>query len=186
MRPAVVACLALWTVSGPFCTGSEQVIAGAGDAAADSMVEGRWREAGDTTHPTRIIITRDSASTSASYLVTYVPDSGAPLHDRLILTHIGGVLFGDLYPVKDEERWNTIPVHLFLRTDASRSQLVVNYMDPRWLRAYIKVHRQEIHTVTLDDWIILTDSTAKVRRFLLSTLNIKDAYGNSTVYVRLP
>jgi hypothetical protein len=186
MRPIAMIGIAAWAAAGPFCAGSEHQLWTERDAIADSTIGGKWRARDDTIDPTIILIARDSALPFARYLVTYTPQSGTPLHDNLVLTRIGDVTFGDLYPVKDEERWNTIPIHLVLRAGDDRSRLVVRFMNAGWLRKYAAGHPRQISTVTLDDWVILTDSTAKVRNFLRSTLTAKDAYGDSIVYVRVP
>jgi len=186
MRPIAMACLAVWTVSGPFCAGSEQELWSHRDLVADSTIEGRWRALGDTTRPWTTLIVRDSNAKFAKYLVTYIPDSGAPLHDDLYLTRIGGALFGDLYAIEDEHRWNAIPVHLLIRADRTNPRLVLRAINAKWLQKYAAAHPKQISTVTINDWVVFTDSTAKVRRFLLSTLKIDSAYDDSIVYVHVP
>jgi hypothetical protein len=175
-------------MSGPFCTGSEWVIAEDKDAVADSLLVGEWRgmKAKDSVDDRmKMTIERDTNVRAPQYLVTVRGDS-LQLHDVLVVTKIGDVLFGDLYPVKDEgERWDVIPVHLIMRAERSGNRITVQYMDPKWLKKYLQSHPGEVSTVELGDWVVFTDSTAKVRRFLRSTLDAKDAYTGESEFVRV-
>lgn len=186
MRIHVMACLA-FAMSGPFCSGSRESIYTERDIVADSMILGRWKGTEESKDTNTILIERDSLSSSPAYLTTWSDDKGHRMHDRLVLTRIGGVLFADIFPADDEYRWNMIPVHAFLRSDGASPRLTIHWMDPEWLRKYVAAHPKQISAVTLGDWVVLTDSTAKVRRFLLATLNMKGAYqADTNTYMRVP
>ena len=184
MRSLALACLVIFVASGPWCAGSEEPIASAADAVIDSALVGQWRS-DDTSKREHVTVAPMRAR--GHYLLRFFGDSGKTARFELTVTRIDSVLFGDLYPTEEDRHEGTlsIDIHLVMRLSHANDTIAIRYMRPSWLQRYAAAHPDEISTVTLGDWVVMTDSTAKVRRFLLSTLNADSAYAEPDLLVKL-
>jgi len=179
--------IVLLSARGVYCTGSEHPIYTGASEVADSTIVGRWQGAADSVVADSIVITRafPDVPSNKEYLVTTYGE-GTVQHDELHLTRIGGLLFADLTPSKADERWNAISIHGILLGRKDRERLVLHWIDAPWVQKYALTHPKEITVDSLGMWAVLTDSTSKVRAFLVNHTNPSTWSKDSVVLIRAP
>jgi hypothetical protein len=170
-----------------YCAASVEPVYSKADAIADSAIVGVWRSPGDTIAADSTVIERASPSNSADkeYLLTMYSSDGIERED-LYLTRIGGLVFADVYPTKENDSWNSIPLHAIFLGRPERDRITIHAIDAQWLQKYSATHPKEIRVETIKSIVFFHDSTARVRSFLANHQNSGLWDADSMVLVRAP
>lgn len=110
------------------------------------------------------------------YLLTIVQDeAGKPQDGRFTakLVNMDGRRYMDWFPVdeaicedNDYLRFNWLPMHTFVKLEATDPNLVVCLMDPEKVRDLLKEKPEMVKHEVRDGRVILTASTAELQEFL--------------------
>lgn len=98
------------------------------------------------------------------------------------LVKLGDYLFMDLYPKPTNSanslyQMHIFPVHTFSRIKISNNQLIIEMLNPAWVKNGLKSNQLSIsHSISNDGNILLTASTSELQSFLLKHADSKDAF----------
>jgi hypothetical protein len=139
--------------------GSVYPIATSGQLVRDSTVEGLW--IGDDQEDTIQI----SARADSTYLLH---DSQSDELSVLRFTRIEGALYVETFPQAFPHRELSffIGIHAFVRVERPQGAILIRHLNPDWTEEYARSHPGRIHLLTVDDLVLVTDSTPALRAFL--------------------
>ena len=146
------------------------------DVRFDRSVIGRWTD-GDGDEEWEF-----SRKDDLAYSVKYVDRSGKTGFFTAYLFRIGGRDFLDLSPVRADADDSEIYVEKFLPThtlmainvEADRAQL--SFLDPAWLKGFLKQNPEEIDHTIVDDEVVLTGTTPKLQAFIRRHIKTRGAF----------
>lgn len=152
----------------PFCSDA--------DAYIDQNLLGTWSDA-DGGETWTFVHHGDK-----QYLFTYTDDTGKTGAFKARLFKVGGKSFLDVEPVRPSDTQNSfhgehlLSLHSVYLVSINGSSARLAFLDPAWLKPTLKKDPTLLAHAIVDDEIVLTDTTDRLKAFLLANANTPDAF----------
>ena len=115
-----------------------------------------------------------------------VKEKGEPREFAVHLLKLDGKLFLDFYPEASEVKgiendffkMHLVPAHCFAKVTRIESVLEMAFLDPERLEKLLEQKHDALRHEKIDNRIVITDSTAKLQRFVLDHFADEKAFGD--------
>ncbi|NQV22948.1 MAG: hypothetical protein HQ518_01160 [Rhodopirellula sp.] len=108
-----------------------------------------------------------------SYELVYTDQAGRSGRFIAHLCRIGGTLFLDLFPEKDDVnaaafyKYHLLPIHTIYQVKQTSQSLELVSLDLKWLNEYLNENPKALSHSTMNDQKLITASTPELQKFLL-------------------
>ena len=126
-----------------------------------------------------------SSSEKLKYTLVHVDSDGSRDKYDARLVKVGNELFLDIVPAKSDSADNRfIATHTFVHVISKESTVQISYMEPRWLKDFLKDNPSAIRHEKVNGEILLTSSPKETQKFLLEHLDTREAFSSPDALVR--
>lgn len=102
------------------------------------------------------------------------------------LVNIENNYYVDFYKIDFHTSQFVYPVHLFMKLSIKQDSLILHTFNQSWLTDLIKNRQVRIkHEVNDNDKFLLTASTLELQKFIAKYGNIKEAYSEEDIYIKI-
>ena len=125
-----------------------------------------------------------------SYSVKYTDRSGKTGRFTAHLFKIDNRTYMDVSPVRadpeDSELYveQILPTHTLMSVKMEAGSVQLAFLDPTWLKSYLKRNPREIDHTFMDDGIVLTATTARLQAFVRRHINTQGAFEDTETMIR--
>ncbi len=147
-----------------------------GDLYIDENLLGTWSDPDDG--ETWTFVYQDDKS----YLLTYTDDTGKTGAFTASLFKLGGKTFIDIEPLRSGEKESglyaehLLSMHTVYLLSIEGKKARLGYLDPEYLKATLERDPTLLAHSVVDDQIVLTATTERLKAFLLSSANKPEAF----------
>ena len=117
-----------------------------------------------------------------AYNVKYVDRSGKTGRFTAYLFRIAGRDFLDLSPVRadaeDSDLYveKLLPTHTLMAINIEAGRAQLSFLDPAWLKGFLRQNPEEIDHTIVDDEVVLTATTPKLQAFIRRHIKTRGAF----------
>lgn len=130
------------------------------------------------------------ATDDMSYLME-IKSNGELFRYEMVITKIGEDYFMDIYPPDDNESLGTIssmvwfPVHSFMKMELNKDKLLISSFHLKKMKRLFESNLVRMRHEMVDGSVLLTATTAEIRKFLEKYSDDDSVYESTAVYTKM-
>ena len=176
MKRAVCLGWIAFVLSATGCVSSVNPLYSEKDVVFDRNLLGRWAESGDKE------VWEFTPGDGNNYVLVHTDEKGKTGRFEAHLFKLGQSSFLDIVPaspeLSEDDFYNDhlIAVHTFVHLSPQGESFRISYLDPDWLKPFLKKNPEAVRHVVANGQVIFTDSSKNIQRFLLAHLRTPGAF----------